>query len=72
MFTSMCSIKVDLEDLTKTLKPRTATNKNGLEDIYYTINFDIALLFGLTEFKASVIWQENVRFRFQMSESWAE
>lgn len=47
-------------DLTKTLKPRTITGKNGQEELYYTINFEIALLFGLTEFKANVIWQENV------------
>ncbi|KAH9485819.1 Heat shock 70 kDa protein 12B [Psilocybe cubensis] len=62
MFTSMCSIKADLDDLAKTLKPRTVTNKDGREDVYYAINFDIALLFGLTEFKASVIWQENTVF----------
>ncbi|PPQ91153.1 hypothetical protein CVT25_003058 [Psilocybe cyanescens] len=60
MFTCMCSIKADLMDLTKTLKPRTITGKNGQEELYYTINFEIALLFGLTEFKANVIWQENV------------
>jgi hypothetical protein len=27
---------------------------------FYSVNFDIILLFGLTELKAQVAWEENV------------
>ncbi|KDR69812.1 hypothetical protein GALMADRAFT_910351 [Galerina marginata CBS 339.88] len=58
-FTSMGNIEADLGELTKTLKPHVTINDGGEEETYYSIDFDIALLFGMTEFKALVIWQEN-------------
>ena len=31
-------------------------------DVYYEVEYEIVLMFGLTEFKAQVVWKENVRF----------
>ncbi|KAI6139333.1 hypothetical protein BKA82DRAFT_3988626 [Pisolithus tinctorius] len=41
------------------LQPRRRPYGSG---IYYTLNYDVIMLFGLTELKAQISWQENVRF----------
>lgn len=54
----MCSITADLHELCDNLQPRVAFNENGDEKQFYRIDFDIALLFGLTTFQAVVIWKD--------------
>ena len=56
----MCTITAQLDELVKGLRPRVTTNNEGKSETYYCVEYDIAFLFGLTEFKASVIWDENV------------
>ena len=56
----MCTITAQLDELIKGLPPRVTTNDEGKSETYYLVEYDTALLFGLTEFKASVIWEENV------------
>jgi len=58
-YTVMCTITAQLDDLTKTLQPQVTINDQGKEETYYMVEYDTALLFGLTEFKASVIWEED-------------
>ena len=58
MFPVMCSITADLHELCDNLQPRVAFNENGDEKQFYRIDFDIALLFGLTTFQAVVIWKD--------------
>jgi len=61
MYTTMCTIEADLDELCKSLKPRTASDTTGKETTFYRADFEIALLFGMTEFKALIIWKgENV------------
>jgi len=56
----MCTITAQLDELIKALQPQVTTNDQGKEETYYLVEYDTALLFGLTEFKASVIWEEDV------------
>lgn len=46
------------------LKGSIQPKKNYLGANYYTLNFDVVLLFGLTELKAQIAWKQNVSFRF--------
>jgi len=48
----LCTIEVDLSRAT--LVPK-ATKKGS----YYSVEIDIILLFGMTELKAQIAWQEN-------------
>ncbi|PPQ99006.1 hypothetical protein CVT24_003488 [Panaeolus cyanescens] len=59
-FSIMCTIEANLEELTKSLSPIRYVDENGHEHVHYRANYEVALLFGLTEFKAVVIWQEDV------------
>lgn len=53
----MCTIEADTSIAGQALAPR-----RGLDgQIFYALEFDIILLFGLTEFKAQICWKENVR-----------
>lgn len=54
MFDLLC--KVDFE--TGRIKPVRQTSGSGVA--YYKIDYDVVLLFGLTEIKAQVAWKENV------------
>ena len=56
----ICTITAQLDELVKDLRPRVTTNDEGKTETYYLVEYDIAFLFGLTDFKASVIWEENV------------
>jgi len=53
-FVRLCSISVDLSHLR--LKPKS--NSSG--KTYYEVDYEIVLLFGLTELKAQVAWKEHV------------
>jgi hypothetical protein len=60
-YTELCRIEFDLSHLS--LSPRLQHSGEGT---FYTIDFDIILLFGLTEFKAAVAWKEKVGlFKFK-------
>ena len=59
LFTGMCRITANLDELCDTLQPRLAFDEYGNEKRYYRIDFQIALLFGLTEFQALVIWKDG-------------
>jgi len=54
-YTRLCTIKVDLSHL-----PLPPLSKPSGEGIYYRLDFEVILLFGLTELKAMVTWKENV------------
>ena len=56
----MCTITVQLDELVNSLQPRVTRNDEGKDEEYYLVEYDTALLFGLAEFKASVVWEENV------------
>lgn len=56
----MCTITAQLDELIKALQPQVTTNDQGKDETYYLVEYDTALLFGLTEFKAAVVWKENV------------
>ncbi|KAF9047806.1 hypothetical protein BJ165DRAFT_1403442 [Panaeolus papilionaceus] len=53
-YTKLCTIEVDLSHLP--LQPRTKPSGGGS---YYRLDYEIVLLFGLTELKALVSWKEN-------------
>ena len=57
MYSVVCQVVADISALAPTLTP--LTGKNGKQ--YYRFDFQIELLFGLTEHKARVCWKENVR-----------
>ena len=59
LFTVMCRITANLDELCDTLQPRLTFDEYGNERRYYRINFQIALLFGMTEFQALVIWKDG-------------
>ena len=52
-YTQICSIKADLSHI--------VTPQSKVDGKYYHIDFDIILLFGLTELKAQLAWLEKVR-----------
>jgi len=54
-FPALCIVSADISELKKSAKLRR--NKDR---IYYDIDLDIIILFGLTEFKAQIAWRENV------------
>ena len=55
MFSTLCVITADTSRVTK-IPHRGLTG-----DQYYTQDFNIVVLFGLTELKAQITWIENVR-----------
>ncbi|GAW00248.1 protein [Lentinula edodes] len=64
MYSTACIVTADTSKISATLVPRR--NPTGYE--YFQLNFDVVLLFGLTELKAQIAWQENgVEKRFVLS-----
>ncbi|KAG2153153.1 hypothetical protein DEU56DRAFT_954958 [Suillus clintonianus] len=60
-FTTLCTIHADLSELSRTLRPkRSAFNQSK----YYQYEFDVIILFGHTELKAQISWEEKVRDSF--------
>ncbi|KAJ4469075.1 hypothetical protein C8J55DRAFT_460555 [Lentinula edodes] len=55
MYSTACIVTADTSKISATLVPRR--NPTGYE--YFQLNFDVVLLFGLTELKAQIAWQEN-------------
>jgi len=56
-FTQNCQIFADTSVAAAALLPK----KSPEGKTYYCIDFDVILLFGLTELKAQISWLENVR-----------
>ena len=59
-FVDLCEITVDMTKLKSSIRPRT--NQRGAK--YYVVNFDVVILFGLTELKAQMAWTQDVSRRF--------
>ena len=57
MYKSMCDITVDVSGMKQPPLPRI----DGTGEKYYRVNYDVILLFGLTELQAQVAWEEDVR-----------
>ena len=57
MFSPLCTVKANMSPMVKALKPQRGAG--GV--VYYQQNYDIVLLFGLTELRAQMSWMENVR-----------
>ena len=51
----LCTIEADLSRAPILTLPKTSGN-----GIYYSVDFDVILLFGMTELQAQVAWTENV------------
>lgn len=62
-YSTLCKINVDLSKMGKALGPYKGADGR----IFYKANFDIVLLFGLTELKAQVCWKEKVRLRLELT-----
>ena len=56
-YTKLCTIEIDLSHLP--LSPRSKASGGGN---FYRLDYDIVLLFGLTELKAVIAWKQNVGF----------
>ncbi|KAH6897986.1 hypothetical protein BKA70DRAFT_1159601 [Coprinopsis sp. MPI-PUGE-AT-0042] len=54
-YSTLCTIEVDLSQMGKALGPY----KGNGGHVYYKADFDIILLFGLTELKAQLAWKER-------------
>jgi hypothetical protein len=54
-YTKLCAIEVDLSQVPSLRRPK-ATGKGS----FYTLDYDIILLFGMTELKAQIAWEKNV------------
>ena len=53
-YIKICTIEVDLSHI-------TLNKRKGERGQYFSLNYDLVLLFGLTELKAQVAWMERVR-----------
>jgi len=54
-YTTLCTLEVDISQL-----PMSYYSKYSGEGTFYRVDYDIVLLFGLTELQAMVAWKENV------------
>ena len=57
-FSTLCFVRANLSPLTASAK--AMTGQGGKK--YWTIVFSIEIHFGLTEFKARIKWNDDVRF----------
>ena len=55
MYSTLCIIEIDLSKLGDSLGPHQG--KDGR--VYYQASYEVALLFGLTELKAQLCWEDN-------------
>lgn len=55
MFTILCQVEADLSGC-RGIARRQKSDGSG---VYFTAFFDVVLLFGLTEFKAQIAWDED-------------
>jgi len=60
-YSRLCYVEADTTRLSRNLQPqqmRTGRKKKNIK-IFYELNYDIVLSFGLTELKAQIAWLEN-------------
>jgi hypothetical protein len=55
-YSTLCTVTADTPQMIKTLTPKVGLN--GVR--YYSQDFNVVLLFGLTELKAQIAWMEDV------------
>ncbi|KAG2353445.1 hypothetical protein BDR07DRAFT_1367118 [Suillus spraguei] len=55
-FSTLCTIHADLDELSRTLRPKKSATG---QSYYYQIDFDIIILFGHTELKAQISWEDK-------------
>ena len=53
MFSKLCTVAFDLSEA-----PLDVCNRSDGRGVYHQTKFDILFLFGLTELKAQVVWEE--------------
>jgi hypothetical protein len=53
-YTRLCTINVDLSQLPVSTRPKTKGR-----GVYYRLDYEIVLLFGLTELEARVAWKQK-------------
>ena len=56
-FSTLCKIEANLSDLARTLRPQKSASD---QSDYYTVDFEVVILFGQTELKAQVCWKHQV------------
>ena len=56
-FTNMCTIVANTSKLVHSLEPQVSPD--GM--LYYDLEYEVILLFGLTELKAQISWMHEVR-----------
>jgi hypothetical protein len=56
-FSDLCEVTADVAAVKKSTWPQLNLRSGAT---YYTLKFDVVLLFGLTELKAQIAWIENV------------
>ena len=66
MYPTLCYIGADTSQMSKKLQLRRSKETGN---IYYILEFDVVLLFGLTELKAQIAWQEEVGLSFLLMPS---
>ena len=65
-FIDLCEVTADLTEVKSSIKPQY-NSSNGTK--FYTLQFDVVLLFGLTELQAQIAWIEDVRLSFSPDET---
>ena len=55
MYSTVCTIEVDLSKLSSSLVPQESEDGK----VYYEAGYEVALLFGLTELKAQLCWEDD-------------
>ena len=63
MYSTLCYVHADTSQIAKTLKP-VQSQRFADTSLFFRMDFDIILSFGLTEFKAQIAWRENVSDSF--------
>jgi hypothetical protein len=54
---TLCVVRADLSPLSGSAEPKSGRNGKT----YWTIVFSVEIHFGLTEFRARIKWNDNVR-----------
>ena len=61
-YTLLCTIQVDVSEI-----PAVRSAKINGSGVYFVLNYEVILIFGLTELKAQVAWLDrNVRISFTL------
>ncbi len=57
LYSTLCYVEGDLSRV-----PKPGKYSHHIHDLFYEVKFDLILSLGLTEFKAFIAWEENVRY----------